>query len=222
MQHTIEVTRTARFFTYGELGASTKNIWFVCHGYGQLAEFFIKKFECLDSKKNFVVAPEALNRFYQAGFNGRVGATWMTREDRLNEIKDYVHYLNRVYEQLLNGHPHQAKINLLGFSQGGATVCRWAMNQKIEFDNLIIWAGDFPQDLDYNLATRVLQNKRVYFVYGMEDELIQRGHFEEHLKQVIEKGIQPEILTFQGKHDLDENLLLQLSDELLKKDTFFA
>ena len=47
--HHIEITKTARYFTYGQLNPDTRNVWFVCHGYGQLAEYFIKKFEVLGS-----------------------------------------------------------------------------------------------------------------------------------------------------------------------------
>ena len=35
----------ARYFTAGELNASTKQVWFVLHGYGQLAQFFLRKLE---------------------------------------------------------------------------------------------------------------------------------------------------------------------------------
>ena len=30
----------ARYYTQGELTTTTKKIWFVLHGYGQLAKFF--------------------------------------------------------------------------------------------------------------------------------------------------------------------------------------
>ena len=36
------------------------------------------------------MAPEGLSRFYLEGFSGKVGATWMTREDRLNDIDNYL------------------------------------------------------------------------------------------------------------------------------------
>jgi hypothetical protein len=48
------------------------------------------------------VAPEGLSRFYfEGGFHGpgsKVGATWMTREDRLAKIEDYVGYLDALHD----------------------------------------------------------------------------------------------------------------------------
>ena len=52
------------------------------------------------------MAPEALSRFYADVTPGRhgptstVGATWMTREDRENEIRDYVAYLDEMTDHV--------------------------------------------------------------------------------------------------------------------------
>ena len=64
-KHHLKVSRTARYFTLGELNEQTKNVWFVCHGYGQLAEYFIRNFEAINDGENLIVAPEALSRFYR-------------------------------------------------------------------------------------------------------------------------------------------------------------
>ncbi|MBC7923946.1 MAG: phospholipase, partial [Ferruginibacter sp.] len=122
--HQLTVRRTARYATLGQLNADTRQVWFVLHGYGQLAEYFIRRFDVLDDGHTYVVAPEALSRFYLQGMgegSGRVGATWMTREDRLNEIDDYLHYL-RTLHQTLVGEGGRWRTGLLGFSQGTATA----------------------------------------------------------------------------------------------------
>ena len=41
----------------GEPGPFTRQVWFVCHGYGFLAGDFIKNFEALNEKEHLVVAP---------------------------------------------------------------------------------------------------------------------------------------------------------------------
>ncbi|MEZ4763957.1 MAG: hypothetical protein R3C26_12480 [Calditrichia bacterium] len=41
-----------------------------------------------------------MSRFYLQSTNGRIGATWMTREDRENEIADYLAYLNNLSEAI--------------------------------------------------------------------------------------------------------------------------
>ena len=90
IQKNITIPKTARYFVLGEASEQIEEIWFVIHGYGQLANYFIKKFEVLNNGKNLIVAPEALHRFYWKGFDGKVGASWMTNVERLEEIADYI------------------------------------------------------------------------------------------------------------------------------------
>jgi hypothetical protein len=99
----IRVPRTARYRILGDPAACAE-LWIVLHGYQQLAERFIRRFEPLPGvgRSRAVVAPEALSRFYvdQApgahGPQSRVGASWMTRADREHEIDDYIEYLDRL------------------------------------------------------------------------------------------------------------------------------
>ncbi len=98
-QH-IQVQRTARYFQIGEASPKIQRIWYVLHGYGQLASFFAKHFEKIADEKTLVIAPEALSRFYSDGTGGRVGATWMTKEDRLNQIDDYIFYLDALHQRI--------------------------------------------------------------------------------------------------------------------------
>jgi len=51
----------------------------------------------------------------------------MTREDRLHEIDDYVHYLDALHTKIV---PQGATVTALGFSQGTATVCRWRRSER--------------------------------------------------------------------------------------------
>jgi len=60
-EHRITVSRSARYFT---LGRPDREVWFVLHGYGQLAARFLRHFEPLDDGTRLMVAPEALSRFY--------------------------------------------------------------------------------------------------------------------------------------------------------------
>ena len=102
-EQTIETKKTARYYTLGTLSENTKTVWFVCHGYGQLANYFLRNFKLLENEKTFVISPEGFHRYYLNGFSGRVGASWMTKEDRLNDIADYVAYLDQLYEPHLMG-----------------------------------------------------------------------------------------------------------------------
>src|SRR5690606_41470350 len=96
---TIQINKSARYETFGNI-SKADTIVFALHGYGQLVSYFIKKFNTLNPEKYFIVAPEGLHRFYLNGSSGRVGASWMTKEDRENDIKDYINYLNHLWDSI--------------------------------------------------------------------------------------------------------------------------
>ena len=139
----IPVSRQARIWTLGGDGSDAVIFWVVLHGYGQLAEFFVRKFGAIASEHRMIIAPEGLSRFYTQGFSGRVGASWMTREMRSEEIEDYLAYLDRVYDEI----PPEAQVYLLGFSQGAATAARWFYSGRRKLKGLVLWCGVFPPDL---------------------------------------------------------------------------
>ena len=100
----------------------------VLHGYRQLARRFLRRFEPVAGDHRRIVAPEGLSRFYADPGRGRhgpasaVGASWMTREDRENEIRDYVAYLDQLWQHLRTDSPGRTRLVVLGFSQGVATA----------------------------------------------------------------------------------------------------
>lgn len=205
----LTIPKTARYFTLGDLNKNTESIWFVLHGYGQLAEYFIQKFKLMDDGKTYVIAPEALSKFYLEGFSGRVGATWMTKEERDFEIRDYINYLNLLYTTLLMKYnKEKIKINILGFSQGVPTVCRWIANDAISFDHLYLWAGIFPPDMnrDFRFSVDKLKDKDVTIVYGNKDELLNDEHRKELERYKTEYPF-IKVELFEGKHELHEPLL---------------
>lgn len=48
----IEITKTARYYTLGNLNNQTKEVWFVLHGYAQLAKKFISLFQDIVNPHN--------------------------------------------------------------------------------------------------------------------------------------------------------------------------
>ena len=144
----LEVTRTARYWTLGPDGSNRTGTLYALHGYGQLAEYFIRKFQPLADEGWRVVAPEGGHRFYLQGTEGRVGASWMTREDRLLDIKDYVLFLDQLRSAM--GHAVEGPDVMLGFSQGVATAMRWmALGARgaDSWQGAIAHSGVIPPDL---------------------------------------------------------------------------
>jgi predicted esterase len=216
----IAVPRTARYFTIGEPGPAVREVWFACHGYGQLAARFVGHFSDLDDGTRLVVAPEALSRFYlgdAAGPHGpeaRVGATWMTREDRLREIDDYVGYLDALYAQTLaslNGAP--VRITVLGFSQGTATVSRWLTRGAATAHRLILWGGFLPADMDVGSCASRLRALGLTVVLGTRDEFV-RPEAITAARATLERHTVPyQLLTFDGGHRLDAAILRALATD---------
>ena len=203
-EHHFSTTKTARYFTLGSPERST-DLWIVCHGYGQLAARFLERFRPIEADERCIVAPEGLSRFYltESPTERRVGATWMTREDRLQEIDDYVRYLDAVYAKTVTG---DARVTALGFSQGTATVCRWAALGSSRVDHLIVWGGEVPPDLD---LTR-LRVPRLTLVYGTRDEYFTPKIIAATESRLREHKISYESISFEGGHEIDAATLRRL------------
>ena len=213
-EHSLTVTRTARFYTLGKPSDNVQDLWIVCHGYGQLARYFLRHFQVLDNAKTVVVAPEALSRFYLDGFSGRVGATWMTKEDRISEINDQAAYLNLLLHEQLKQLPDNVRVTVLGFSQGGATVSRWLTTENVPVHRLILWAATFPEDIDFTTGQAAFSNLPVAMVYGTQDEFITPEALAQKQNLMAQLGIKPHIYTFEGGHTLHPETL-QLIDAQL-------
>ena len=213
--HHIRVVKRARYYTIGP-ARGAGDIWLVCHGYGQLAERFIGSFNTIAAPGRLIVAPEALHRFYvdpppAPAAQRRVGATWMTREDRETDIADYVDYLDQLVSEVLAQSPG-ARLRALGFSQGSATVLRWAVRASRVPDQLILWAGEVPADIDWNMGARKLATTKIDAVRGDRDESVSRNALQRNLDRLTEVALQYQIHGFSGGHRLDDEMLRKLAD----------
>lgn len=205
--HKIAVPKTAHYYTLGTPSPDTRRFWIVCHGYGQLARTFIRRFEKLDDGSTFVLAPEGLSRFYWGGFTGEPVASWMTRENRLDEIADFCGYLQLLYEHYLPQLPGDVEIVLLGFSQGTATQCRWIMQNFPHFHHLVLWAGLLPDDLDFRLHRDYFSGKKLSFVYGLQDPFLTEERLNWQREFARQNQLDFQLFTFEGEHVVDQEAL---------------
>jgi len=160
--HHLEVKKTARYASAGNLSESTKYFWFVLHGSLMTCEQILYKFSDFDPESHFIVAPEALSRTYLQGLTGEPVATWMTKRDRLFEIEDFSSYLTKLYNDCLSKLPVDCTKIVMGFSQGGTTALRWLHNSQIDLDISLSYSCWIPEDIDLKESeTRTyLQNHR--------------------------------------------------------------
>jgi predicted esterase len=207
-EHHITVPRTARYHTLGE-ARTAKALWIVLHGYGYLARYFLRRFEPV-VEDLFIVAPEGLSRFYLDEEHTRVGATWMTREDRTHEIADQITYLDQVTKHCLGFAAANVPIGVLGFSQGMATASRWAVTGTTRPGRLILWGGTLPPDIGTaTMATR-LATCPVDIVHGEKDALVPSSAATQAAARFREAGVPHAVHQHPGGHDLDPVLLERL------------
>ena len=218
-EHHLTVSRSARYYLVGTPTADVRQLWIALHGYGQLAARFIRHFVGVAEAGRLVVAPEALSRFYvgndltaHAHAQARVGATWMTREDRLAEISDYVGYLDTVYARVLELLPSgtQCELGVLGFSQGAATACRWTAFGKAPVRRLVVWAGGVPDDLELGPVRDRLAGRPLELVIGDADPYRTPEAVTAQLERLRRAGVPARFHGFAGGHQLDAALLQQV------------
>lgn len=211
-EHHLKVTRTARYYTLGTKNSSLKEVWLVLHGYGQLAGFFIRHFSEIDDGTRLIAAPEGLSRFYIDGTGGRVGATWMTREERLNEIADYRAYLHSLCGELFAGIDRQSvEFIALGFSQGTATLCRWLQETALRPDRVVLWAGMVPPEFSAEELRGLFAGIRLQFVLGDKDEYAVEEQVAGQIRRLTEAGAAPEQFRFAGRHQMHRPTLRRLA-----------
>ena len=207
--HQLKFPRTAHYYTIGTPSEKTKQVFFVFHGYGQLASQIVHKFDQL-GEEVVVVAPEGFSRFYWSEEKGIVGASWMTKQDRLSEIEDYCNYIEYLYHHYLNLLPSDVQINVLGFSQGGATAMRWVERNRPKIDHLILWGAAFPMDLNYLPMKAYLSSMKIYVVYGRQDQFITEERVQAHEEFTKAQELDFEMVWFEGKHVVDRKVLYDL------------
>lgn len=199
------VERTGVFYTAGDLVNAPVN-WFTCHGYGQLAETHIKKFNEFVSKGHSVISVEGMNRFYWQGVSGRLAATWMTSRFRLDEIRDNNTFLSSIY----NTHYNKERNILLGFSQGGTTIWRWIHERRPDFDVFINYAGWMPEDIDLSVLGDYLVDKKLIFTYGVKDQYLTEDRISAFKDVVTKSKLNIIIHKTEGDHRIDREVLNEI------------
>lgn len=207
-EHHLKVTRTARYYTANSEQSSPKHMVFLIHGFAQLAESFLQSFTPEKQPDVLWVAPEALNRFYAKGSGGEVGATWMTKADRLHEIEDYIGYLNQLYFTITDEYPNCKSIHALGFSQGASTVTRWVNAGVCRFNKLLVYAGEVAPELlplQPDSGLRITEN---HFICGTADKYFPPAIIEKMKEHYA--SLQFTYHRFEGGHDIVPSVVFPL------------
>jgi predicted esterase len=213
----IAITKHARYAEFGNLSDKTKYFWFALHGSKMLCEQMIFKFKDFDPQEHYIVAPEALSRFYLEGFGGDVVATWMTSRDRLYEIQDFSNYLTDLYQSIGEQLPKDCQKIILSFSQGVTTSFRWLHASKIDADTLIAYSGWIPEDIDLTESKTSLVDIDILYTHGKSDKFLTENRIKV-LKGIISKNkLDIPVIAYEGGHKIDRSHLLNLFNKHIKK-----
>lgn len=200
----IDVPSSLRYRTIKTEG-NTKHVIYVLHGYGQLVAYFCQKFQDIPLKETLFVFPEGRHRFYLKGTSGRVGASWMTKEWREEDIRLNTLSLDLLHQEIVKTHSPE-KVTVLGFSQGGATAARWLAYGNMSCDHFISWASVYPPDLALEEYPNLVQKNT--FVLGSEDEFFPKEEQKNLLLKYQSQGIHT--VQFEGAHDIDKETLIRI------------
>ena len=214
-EHSLVVPRTARYYTLGPTHGFPRELWLVVHGYGQLAGRFIRQFAPIDDGTRLIVAPEALSRFYLDPIPmrrhdpaPRIGASWMTREDRLAEIADHVAYLDLLLADQRRALAGAApRVMVLGFSQGTATVARWLSQTVHRVDQVVMWGGAIPPEIELPAWAERLEGAPLTLVAGDADELVSPALVAAEAERLSAAGVAFSMLRHPGGHAIEAGAL---------------
>jgi predicted esterase len=207
----ITVAKTARYYTVGDM-ENAGEVWFVIHGYAQLAARFLRRFQSLADDTRLMVAPEALNRYYFETAPGvhapdaGVGGTWMTREEREYEITDYVAYLDTLYQRIKRGLTREpTRVVAVGFSQGAATAARWAARGSASLSDVILVGGFLPPEIDPHAGA--LHGAALTFLHGRTDPYATADRIRKESDRLTASGLKHAVVEYNGAHEITDDAI---------------
>lgn len=101
----------------------------------------------------------------------------------------------------------------MGFSQGVSVMLRYLAYKKLNVNDIVIMSGKIPEELktsDFNF----LSNKtKVWLSYGINDPLLNHKLIDVEInksRQLFGKRVN--IMPFDGKHEIQQELILNLGN----------
>lgn len=197
--------------TYSTLNTIDKNqnIWFACHGIGQLSHYFLNNFLNIPKEKNYIIAPQAPSKYYHSTQTKRVGACWLTKENTQLEQRNIFRY----FDEILNQEKPVIPNIFMGFSQGVSVMLRYLVYKKLNVNDIVIMSGKIPEELkesDFNFLSK---KTKVWLSYGLSDPLLNNKLLDVEInksRQLFGKRLN--IIAFDGKHEIDQELILNLGN----------
>lgn len=137
----------------------------------------------------------------------------MTREDRLNEIEDYIRYLDLLCAEVLRGLDRErVRLVALGFSQGAATIARWAARTVYAPDPVVLWGSLLPPEL--HPAPRMFGDATVILAVGSADATVPSERAAREQTRLRAAGVSSELVEYDGGHRIRREALQRLAESV--------
>ena len=200
---------TNSYTTLNTLTDKTKNVWIIFHGIGYLSKYFLKYFDELPQEENYIIAPQAPSKYYLNNQYRHVGASWLTKENTVNETQNVLNYLDAVFSSQVI--PENCNLIVFGYSQGVSIATRWVAKKQLQCQQLVLYAGGIPHELspkDFNFL--ITKNTKITTLVGDKDEYINDDILQIESKRIASlfSGKAKQII-FEGKHEIKKELLNQ-------------
>ncbi|MEB8345629.1 esterase [Flavobacteriaceae bacterium KMM 6898] len=206
----VTYTISNSYSTLNKLSGETKRVWMVFHGMGHLSTYFIRYFNELNAKENYIIAPQAQSKYYLNESYTHVGASWLTKNNTEEGIDNVLHYIDAVYGNEVI--PEHCELIVLGFSQGVSIATRWIAKRKIQCSHLVLYAGSLPNELDeFNFSHLRMNEVKVTFIVGDKDPYVspERKQLEAtKIKQLFHDKANE--IIFEGGHEIQKEIINNL------------
>jgi predicted esterase len=140
----------------------------------------------------------------------------MTREDRLDEIADYVLFLESLRHKTGWDKNSEIKILYFGFSQGVTTLMRWLQNIAQRADFLLLWAGGFPDDILFDHRRSYFKAIPTHYFLGQNDPYIKQEAVDKKKSLIDSIGFDLSFHSYPGDHRVDDEVLRQWVERYLQ------
>lgn len=195
-----EITYTTRnsYSTLNTLTTQTKNVWFVCHGMGYLSRYFLKYFKKLNTKENYIIAPQAPSKYYIQP-KMHVGSNWLTRDATEAGMHNILNYFDAVLDD--EKIPEGVNLIVFGYSQGVSVAMRYLAKRQLPCNQLVLHSGGIPKELNKKEFDYLSKKTQVKLIYGTEDEYLNENRIKAESEKALELfGDRLTILPFDGTH----------------------
>ena len=202
----ISYTTTNSYATLNTLTASTKNVWFVCHGMGYLSRYFLRYFQNLSAEENYIIAPQAPSKYYTPPKFKHVGASWLTKETTVKDTENIMRYFDSVL--VAEDIPKNLNLIVLGYSQGVSVATRYLAKRQLICSQLVLHSGGIPKELVAADFQYLNASTKVSLIYGTEDDYLNDERIHHEKKRAAELfGNRLQIIPFEGKHVVNVELI---------------